>query len=67
MVIKLPLACSQMQSVPLSSQFNLTLVKEAVLLMRMRKGAGRELKYQSIQNLLNIELTYQGLQNLTDF
>ena len=44
MVIKSPLACSQMQSVPLSSQFNLTLVKEAILLMHMRKRTRKELK-----------------------
>lgn len=44
MVIKFPLACRQMQSTPLSSQFNLTLVKEAVLLMHMRKLTGKELR-----------------------
>lgn len=54
MVIKLQLAGSQMRSVPLSSQFNLTLVKEAILLMHMRKGACGELKYESTRNLFNL-------------
>lgn len=43
MVIKPQLACGQKQSA-LSSGFNLTSVKEAILLMHMRKGACKELK-----------------------
>lgn len=67
MVIKLQLACSQMPSVPMSSQFNLTLVKEAILLMHRRKGACKELKYESTQNFLNVWFLSQGPQNPSDF